>query len=94
MKSAFYEEKFSYLCFTVTIGCNDLVADQEYTEQQNQNYEVIKILHDGGMGYQKIAQHLNKRGIKTVRGNTWKNTQIVSVLERYQERQKRTQNVR
>ena len=56
MKSAFLKEKFSqYLCFTVTIGSNDLIAEQEYTEQQHQNYELIKSLHDGGMGYRKIA---------------------------------------
>ena len=70
-KSVFIEEKFSqYLCFTVTIGSNDLIAEQEYTKQQHQNYELIKSLHDGGMGYRKIAQYLNEQGIKTVRGNT------------------------
>ena len=68
MKSAFLKEKFSqYLCFTVTIGSNDLIAEQEYTEQQHQNYELIKSLHDGGMGYRKIAQYLNEQGIKTIR---------------------------
>ena len=83
MKSAFLKEKFSqYLCFTVTIGSNDLIAEQEYTEQQHQNYELIKSLHDGGMGYRKIAQYLNEQGIKTVRGNTWKNTQVFSVLKK------------
>ena len=95
MKSVFIEEKFSqYLCFTVTIGSNDLIAEQEYTEQQHQNYELIKSLHDGGMGYRKIAQYLNEQGIKTVRGNTWKNTQVFSVLKNYRARQERIQNVR
>ena len=95
MKSAFLKEKFSqYLCFTVTIGSNDLIAEQEYTEQQHQNYELIKSLHDGGMGYRKIAQYLNEQGIKTVRGNTWKNTQVFSVLKRYQERLTRIKNIR
>ena len=95
MKSAFLKERFSqYLCFTVTIGSNDLIAEQEYTEQQHQNYELIKSLHDGGMGYRKIAQYLNEQGIKTVRGNTWKNTQVFSVPKRYRERQERAQNVR
>ena len=83
-----------YLCFTVTIGSNDLVAEQEYTEQQHQNYELIKSLHDGGMGYRKIAQYLNEQGIKTVRGNTWKNTQVFSVLKKYRARQEGIQNVR
>ena len=93
-KSVFIEEKFSqYLCFTVTIGSNDLIAEQEYTEQQHQNYELIKSLHDGGMGYRKIAQYLNEQGIKTIRGNTWKNTQVFSVLKKYRARQERIQNV-
>ena len=60
MKSGFYKEKFSqYLNFTEPIGSNDLVAEQEYTEKQHQNNELIKILHDGGMGYRKIARYLN-----------------------------------
>ena len=46
------------------------------------------------MGYRKIAKYLNEQGIKTVRGNTWKNTQVFSVLKKYRERQERIQNVR
>ena len=95
MKSAFFEEKFSqYLCFTVIIGSNDLIAEQEYTEKQHQNYELIKSLHDGGMGYRKIARYLNAQGIKTVRGNTWKNTQVFSVLKKFRARQERLEDVR
>ena len=41
------------------------------------------------MGYRKIAQHLNERDIKTARGNSWKNTQVFSVLKRYRQRQNR-----
>ena len=73
----------------MTIGSNDLIAEQEYTEQQHQNYELIKSLHDRGMGYRKIAQYLNERDIKTARGNSLKNTQVFSVLKRYQQRQNR-----
>ena len=46
------------------------------------------------MGYRKIAQYLNEQGIKTVRGNTWKNTQVFAVLKRYQERLTRIKNIR
>ena len=38
------------------------------------------------MGYRKIADYLNTHGIKTVRGNTWKNTQVFSVLKRQQQK--------
>ena len=62
MKSAFLKENFSqYLCFTLTIGSNDLIVEQ---------------------------------GIKTILGNTWKNTQVFSVLKKYRARQERIQNVR
>ena len=83
-----------YLCFSITVGSNNLTTEQEYTEQQHQNYELIKSLHDGGMGYRKIADYLNEQGIKTVRGNTWKNTQVFSVLKKYRERLDRIKNVR
>ena len=95
MKSAFLKEKFSqYLCFTLTIGSNDLCAEQQYTEEQQRNHDFIKSLHDGGMGYRKIADYLNEQGIKTARGNTWKNTQVFSVLKKYRQRLDRIKNVR
>ena len=41
------------------------------------------------MDYRKIAQYLNELDIKTARGNSWKNTQVFSVLKRYRQRQNR-----
>ena len=94
-KSAQNSTKFSqYLCFNIIIGSNDLCAEQKYTEQQQRNHALIKSLHDGGMGYRKIADYLNEQGIKTVRGNTWKNTQVFSVLKKYRERLDRIKNIR
>ena len=78
----------------MTIGSYDLIPEQEYTEQQHQNYELIKSFHDRGMGYRKIAKYLNEQGIKTILGNTWKNTQVFSVLKKYRERQERILNAR
>ena len=68
------------------VGSNDLCAEQQYTEEQQRNHDLIKSLHDGGMGYRTIADYLNEQGIKTARGNTWKNTQVFSVLKRYQQK--------
>ena len=85
-KSVFSDRGFSQcLCFNVIVGSNDLCAEQQYTEEQQRNHDLIKSLHDGGMGYRKIADYLNEQGIKTVRGNTWKNTQVVSVLKKYRQ---------
>ena len=94
-KTAQNSTKFSqYLCFNIIIGSNDLCAEQKYTEQQQRNHDLIKSLHDGGMGYRKIADYLNEQGIKTARGNTWKNTQVFSVLKKYRQRLDRIKNVR
>ena len=95
MKSDYISESYSqYLCFNITIGSNNLTLEQEYTEQQHQNYTLIKSLHDGGMSYRKIAQYLNQQSIKTVRGNSWVNTQVFSVLKKYRLRMDRIKNVR
>ena len=94
-KSAQNSTKFSqYLCFNIIIGSNDLCAEQHYTEEQQRNYALIKSLHDGGMGYRKIADYLDEQGIKTVRGNTRKNTQVFSFLKKYREKLDKIKNVR
>ena len=91
------EPKYSnYLCFVVSVQTNKLMSEYGgigYSDSQQETYDLIKSLHDGGMGYRKIAQYLNEQGIKTVRGNTWKNTQVFSVLKKYRARQERIQNV-
>ena len=87
-KSVYFQEGYSeYLCFNVIIGSNNLIPEQE-------NHDLIKLLHDKGMGYRKIAQYLNEKGIKTARGNSWVNTQVFSVLKRFKQRQDRIKNVR
>jgi len=41
------------------------------------------------MGYRKIAKYLNEKGIWTVKGNRWRNTQVFSFLKRHKEREER-----
>jgi hypothetical protein len=80
----------NYLCFTISIRTNRLgIFQEKYTPQQDELHNLIKSLHDGGMGYRKIAYCLNNRGIRTSKGNPWKNTQVYSVLLRYRERKER-----
>ena len=73
----------NYLCFTITYRTNKLVhyKNNKYTKQQQQeNHDLIKLLHDGGMDYRKIAQYFNEKGIKTARRTSWVNTQVFSFL--------------
>ena len=94
-KSAQIEDGYSqYLCFNSIIGSNNLIPEVEYTDHQQRNHDLIKSLHYSGMGYRKIAQYLNEKGIKTARGNSWVNTQVFSVLKKYRLRQERIKNVR
>ena len=81
----------TYVCFTVKHRTNTLIHYQndKYSEEQEQTHNLIKSLHDSGLGYRKISQILNEKNIKTSKGNTWKNTQVYSVLKRYRERQER-----
>ena len=41
-----------------------------------------------------MNNYLNEQGIKTARGNIWKNTQVFSVLKKYRQRLDRIKNVR
>ena len=88
----FSDEYKQYLCFSVKFSSFNLTHRrnrQNWTDAQQETHDLIKSLHDGGMGYRKIAQYLNERDIKTARGNSWKNTQVFSVLKRYRQRQNR-----
>ena len=76
-----------YLCFTVSVRTNSLTWNQKYSSRQLQTHNLIKRLHDSGLGYRRIAQQLNAEEIRTTRGNRWKGTHVYSVLKRYRERQ-------
>ena len=51
-------------------------------------------MHDSGLGYRKISRKLNEMNIKTIRGNTWFNASVSSVLKRKHERDLRIQEIR
>ena len=84
----------NYLCFTATKQINNLHHLQKYSNKHRQIHDLITSLHNKGLGYHKIAQHMNERDIKTERGNIWKNTNLYSVLKRFKQRQFRINDVR
>ncbi len=79
------------MCFTVTIRTNKFALKQnkKYSAEQEKLIQKIKLLNKSGFGYRKISKILNEKNIKTSKGNSWKNTQVYSVLKRYRERQVR-----
>ena len=83
-----------YLNFTVTCRTNSLVYKRELTSRQEEIYELIKSLHDSGLGYRRIAKRLRDMNIKTARGSVFKNNNVFAVIKRYEERQVRLREER
>jgi hypothetical protein len=84
----------NYLCFTVTKQTNNPHHLQHYSDRQQEIHDLILSLHSKGLGYRKIAHHLNEQDIKTERGKTCKNTTVYSVLKRFKQRESRINDVR
>ena len=57
--------------------------------QQEETIQLVRTLRKEGLGYRKIAKHLNQIGLTTARNTTWTNTKVFSFLKRYKERQDR-----
>ena len=51
-------------------------------------------MHDSRLGYIRIAKKLRDINIKTARGSIFKNTNVFSVIKRYEERQLRIKEER
>ena len=83
-----------YLNFTVTCRTNSLVYKRELTSRQEEIYELIKSMHDSGLGYRRIAKRLRDMNIKTARGSVFKNNNVFAVIKRYEERQVRIREER
>ena len=61
-----------FLRFQIRQRFNNLILNynsNNWSKEQQETHDLIKSLHVSGMGYRKIAQHLNEKGIKTVKGN-------------------------
>ena len=91
------EPKYSnYLCFVVSVQTNKLMSEYgrkyggiAYTDSQRKTHDLIKSLHDSGLGYRRIAQHLNAKNITTLTGKEWKGDHVFAVLKRYRQREER-----
>ena len=85
------EPKYSnYLCFTVSVRTNRLMPRYDsWSPQQEDTMQLVKNLRKDGLGYRKIAKHLNQIGLTTARNTTWTNTKVFSFLKRNKERQDR-----
>jgi len=78
------------LCFTVSVQFNNLSVERgRYSEVQENTYRMINSYRDDGLGYRRIANLLNDKGITTASGKKWSSAYVYSVIKRYSERQER-----
>ncbi len=87
------EPKYAnFLCFVVSVKTNKLISRRGgigYSKSQKDTHDLIKSLHDSGMGYRRIANHLNYKNLKTYTGKEWKGNHVFAILKRYKEREKK-----
>ena len=78
----------SYLCVAVTVRTMNLHIARLSNYQDKLN-DKIKELHDGGLGYRRIAYWLNENQYKTPRGHDFKNNHVHSILKKRRIRNER-----
>ena len=52
-------------------------------------FNLIKSLHNSGLGYRKISHYLNERGIPSYNGKKWGSNNVYSALKRHKQRENR-----
>ena len=86
------EPKYAnFLCFVVSVQTNKLISQRGgigYSKSQKEIHDLIKSLHDSGLGYRRTTHHLNAKNITTLTGKEWKGNHVFAVLKRYREREK------
>ena len=71
----------AFFCFTITIR-RLILQIPHYTEYQYFLFETISKLCKKGMTFNKIANHLNKKKILSVRQNTSRGGHVHSIMKR------------
>lgn len=84
-------DKYIYsIKFTTETRTNSLLRTNliKWTEEQEALYFIVSNLYKKHKSYRKVSALLNKRKIKTFKGNTWgkSGNNVYSVLKRYNER--------
>ena len=70
-----------FFYFTTTIR-RPILHLNHYTKYQYFLYETITELREKGMTFNQVADHLNKKGILSVRGKKFKGAHVRSIIKR------------
>ena len=65
-----------------------------YTSYQNLLYKLVLRLQVRGLGYRKISYYLNNNGYKTIRGKSFINSSVHSIIKKGNIRKDRIKNLK
>ena len=71
----------AFFCFTITIR-RPILHIQHYSKYQYFLYKTISKLRAKGMTFNQIADHLNRKGILSVRGKKFRGAHVHSILKK------------
>ena len=84
-----------YLHINLTTKSQLLQSDySHYNSYQEFLYNLVNTLKDRGLGYRKISHYLNSNGYKTIRGHSFKNTSVFSIIKKGNIRKERIKNLK
>ena len=84
-----------YLYINISTKSQLLQSDySHYNSYQEFLYNLVISLKKKGLGYRRISHYLNKNGYKTVRGHSFKNTSVFSIIKKGNIRKERIKNLK
>ena len=84
-----------YLCINFTLKSQLLCSDySHYNSYQQFLYNLCTSLKKEGLGYRKISYYLNQNGYKTVRGHSFQNNSVYSIILKGNIRKERIKNLK
>ena len=94
--SLVYSETFvkTFLHTTVQVKSQQLYRQQTYSEYQEYLYSLCRKLKDSGLGYRRITKTLTQMNLKSVRGTTFTNGHVQSILNKGLVRKKRLESIK
>ena len=71
----------TFFCFTITIR-RPILQMPKYSKYQYYLYKTISKLREKGLTFNQIADHLNKKGILSMRGKMFRGAHIHSIIKK------------
>ena len=94
--SLVYSETFvkTFLHTTVQVKPQQLYRQNSYSEYQEYLYSLCRKLKDSGLGYRNISNTLTLMNLKSVRGTSFTNGHVQSILNKGLVRKKRLDSIK